>query len=161
MGNSEHKENSENFVNDSRNRRRTVLAVLAGAGAPLPLPVQHAAEAVWRDEAHVTASRALYHEKYALADEIFAGFPGYQPPMGGFFLWLPVAPRFENGEEAAIAAWEAAGVRVLPGAYLGRVANGLNPGDGYIRAAMVAPKDDVARGLIALRALLDGQRRSE
>ncbi|NBC95143.1 MAG: aminotransferase class I/II-fold pyridoxal phosphate-dependent enzyme [Deinococcus-Thermus bacterium] len=127
----------------------------AYAGAPLPLPVQHAAEACWRDEAHVEASRALYAGKYALADEVFAGYPGYHPPAGGFFLWLPVPDRFENGEAAAAAAWERAGVRVLPGAYLSRDTDAGNPGARYIRVAMVAERDEVARGLEALRALLD------
>ena len=62
----------------------------AYAGAPLPLPIQHVAEATWRDEAHVDASRALYQEKYAIADRILSGVQGYQPPEAGFFLWLAV-----------------------------------------------------------------------
>jgi aspartate/methionine/tyrosine aminotransferase len=128
----------------------------AYAGAPLPLPVQAAAEAAWRDEAHVEASRLLYHEKYALADAAFAGFPGYWAPEGGFFLWLDVTARFGTGEEAACAAWEREGLRVLPGAYLGRDAGAGNPGAGHVRVAMVAAREEVARGLSALRGLLDG-----
>ena len=67
------------------------------AGAPLPLPLQAAAAKVWADEAHVVENRALYQEKYTIADEVFAGVQGYMPPEAGFFLWLPV----ENGEETA------------------------------------------------------------
>ena len=58
----------------------------AFAGAPLPLPLQRVAEAVWADEAHVAASRALYQEKFADADAVFAGMQGYRAPGGGFFL---------------------------------------------------------------------------
>ena len=47
------------------------------AGAPLPLPLQQAAAAVWADEAHVEENRALYQEKYAIADRIFGNVPGY------------------------------------------------------------------------------------
>jgi len=50
------------------------------AGAPLPLPLQAAAEAVWRDEAHVNENRRLYQEKFAAADDIFAGVQAYQGP---------------------------------------------------------------------------------
>ncbi|MDQ2066285.1 aminotransferase class I/II-fold pyridoxal phosphate-dependent enzyme [Xinfangfangia sp. CPCC 101601] len=122
----------------------------AFAGAPLPLPLQKVAEAVWNDEAHVTASRALYQEKFADAEQIFSGMQGYQAPGGGFFLWLPV----EDGEEAALKLWQQTGVRVLPGAYLSREAGGHNPGKEYIRVALVAPREETQRGLIQLRDCL-------
>ena len=35
----------------------------AYGGAPLPLPLQHASAALWNDEAHVEASRALYRDE--------------------------------------------------------------------------------------------------
>ena len=124
----------------------------AFAGAPLPLPIQKVSEAAWRDEAHVTASRALYQEKFALADQIFAGLQGFKTPEGGFFLWLPV----EDGETATVKLWRETGVRVLPGAYLSRDAGGHNPGKGYIRVALVAPKEETQQGLIQLRDCLYG-----
>jgi N-succinyldiaminopimelate aminotransferase len=122
------------------------------AGAPLPLPLQRVSERAWADEAHVDASRALYQEKFALADRIFAGMQGYQAPEGGFFLWLPVP----DGEAAALTLWQQTGVRVLPGAYLSRDVAGENPGAGYIRVALVAPKEETQRGLIRLRDCLYG-----
>ena len=42
-------------------------------------------------------------------------------------------------------------MRVLPGAYLAREANGENPGKGYIRVAMVLNEEELQRGLEALR----------
>jgi aspartate/methionine/tyrosine aminotransferase len=122
------------------------------AGAPLPLPLQRVAEAAWSDEGHVTASRTLYHRKFADADRIFAGVQGYQPPGGGFFLWLPV----EDGETAALKLWQRTGVRVLPGAYLSREIGGDNPGKGYIRVALVATPEETQRGLTALRDCIYG-----
>ena len=122
----------------------------AYAGAPLPLPLQRVAQRAWADEAHVVENRALYAEKYAIADEIFAPFQGYRPPAGGFFLWLPV----EDGEAAAVRLWRETGLRVLPGAYLGREVGGENPGRGYIRVALVAPKNETQRGLERLRDCL-------
>jgi aspartate/methionine/tyrosine aminotransferase len=122
----------------------------AFAGAPLPLPIQKVSAAAWDDEAHVDASRALYHEKFAIAADVFNGLQGFDLPEGGFFLWLPVT----DGETAALKLWTATGVRVLPGAYLSRDVAGDNPGKSYIRVALVAPKDDMQRGLIQLRDCL-------
>lgn len=119
----------------------------AYAGAPIPLPLQRAAETVWADETHVVENRRLYGEKYLAADEIFAGVDRYQGPEAGFFLWLPV----EDGETAALKLWQETGVRVLPGAYLSQDVAGENPGKGYIRVAMVAPINEMRAGLTALR----------
>lgn len=119
----------------------------AYSGAPTPLPLQHVATAAWADEAHVEENRRLYQEKFAVADAVFDGVKGYAPPQAGFFLWLPV----KDGEQAALKAWTETGVRVLPGAFLSRDVAGTNPGQPYIRVAMVAPKDEVQQGLIALR----------
>ncbi len=124
----------------------------AFAGAPLPLPIQKVSAAAWNDDAHVAASLALYQEKFTLADQVFSGLQGFQCPEGGFFLWLPV----EDGETAALKAWRETGVRVLPGAYLSRDVNGENPGKAYLRVALVAPKEEMQRGLIRLRDCLYG-----
>ena len=120
------------------------------AGAPLPLPLQQAAAAVWADEAHVEENRALYQEKYAIAARIFGNVPGYASPEAGFFLWLPV----EDDEAAALKLWRETGVRVLPGSYLAQNVAGTNPGQNYIRVALVAPKDETTRGLEAIRDCL-------
>ena len=124
----------------------------AFAGAPIPLPLQRVSEAAWADEGHVTASRALYHQKFADADRIFAGVQGYKAPDGGFFLWLPV----EDGEQATMKLWRETGVRVLPGAYLSRDVGGDNPGKGYIRVALVATPEETQRGLTRLRDCIYG-----
>ena len=120
------------------------------SGAPLPLPLQRAATKVWADEAHVIENRALYAEKFKMADEIFAGVPGYNSPEAGFFLWIDVG----DGEAAALKLWQDTGVRVLPGAYLSRDVQGANPGKNYIRVALVAPKNEAEQGLIRLRDCL-------
>lgn len=138
------------FVAGGPESIQRVRQLRAYAGAPLPLPLQHVAARAWTDEDHVAVNRALYQEKYALADNIFSGIGGYRPPEAGFFLWLPV----KDGEAAAMKLWTETGVRVLPGAYLSRDVNNNNPGKGYIRVAMVAPKEEMQRGLIQLRDCL-------
>lgn len=135
------------FVAGGAETIRRLRQLRAYAGAPLPLPLQKAATAVWLDDAHVDASRARYQAKYGIADRVFKGIDGCAAPEAGFFLWLPV----DDGEAAALKIWRQTGVRVLPGAYLSRDVDGENPGAGYIRVAMVVNEKDVQRGLEALR----------
>lgn len=122
----------------------------AYAGAPLPFPLQRVAERVWRDEVHVAENRALYCQKYDLADRVFAGVGDVKVPDAGFFLWLPV----DDGEDATVKAWTQSGIRVLPGSYLSRETPQGDPGKRYIRVAMVAPNTEVERGLTLLRDCL-------
>lgn len=136
-----------------QNRTR-MLQLRSYSGAPMPIPAQHAAVACWRDETHVDASRALYREKFELADTLLSNLPGYMSPQAGFFLWLDVG----DGEAAALRLWRETGVKSLPGAYLSRDTDaafgGSNPGENYLRLALVASKDEVERGLQAVKQVL-------
>ena len=111
------------------------FARLRSYGAAVqPLPVVAAATALWRDEQHVEANRALYRAKFDLADHCLAGRFDYVRPDGGFFLWLDVG----DGEAVTRRLWAESAIKVLPGAYLGRAdASGHNPGAPAIRVAMV------------------------
>jgi aspartate/methionine/tyrosine aminotransferase len=129
---------------------KRVKQLRAYSGAPLPGPLQAAAAKVWADETHVVENRALYVEKYNIADEVFAGLDGYVSPNAGFFLWLPVA----DGEAAALKLWQQTGVRVLPGAYLAQGSGDENPGKGYIRVALVAAPEVTREALTKLRRCL-------
>jgi N-succinyldiaminopimelate aminotransferase len=134
-------------------------AVIAGftrlrsyAAAVQPLPVLAAAAALWRDEAHVEANRALYRQKFDLAEQRLGGRLGFYRPDGGFFLWLTVP----DGEAAARRLWTEAAIKVLPGAYLGRPdERGDNPGDGAIRVAMVHDLETTDAALRRIAATLD------
>jgi len=121
------------------------------AGATVPMPVLAASAALWREERHVAANRALYRAKFDLAGQILNGRFGYVRPPGGFFLWLDVG----DGEQAARALWREAAIRVLPGAYLGRPdAAGVNPGASYIRVALVHDRATTADALHRLVKVL-------
>lgn len=107
---------------------------LRSTSAPtLPLPIQAASAAVWGDEEHVIANRALYRSKFDIADRVLGNVPGYRRPEAGFFLWLPVP----DAEAAARRLWADAGVRALPGPYLAQTTPEGNPGSGYLRLALV------------------------
>jgi N-succinyldiaminopimelate aminotransferase len=120
----------------------------------IPVPAQEVAIAAYKDEAHVEENRALYRAKFDLADQILGGRYGYRRPAGGFFLWLDVSAH--GGDEAAtVKLWREAGVRVLPGSYAARIGpDGRNPGDGYLRVAMVQDAALTAEALHRLVATL-------
>jgi len=124
------------------------------AAPQVPVPSQEVAIACYGDEAHVENNRELYVAKFDLADQIIGDRYGYHRPAGGFFLWLDV--RAQGGDEAASKTlWREGGLRVIPGHYLARDgADGRNPGDGYIRVALVQDKEITAEALHRLVAVL-------
>ena len=112
--------------------------VRAYGGAPLALPVQAASAAAWNDEAHVISNRALYSQKFDLAEKYLSRKFGFKRPAGGFCLWLNVG----DGEAACVKLWREAGIKSLPGAYLARTdADGCNVGTPYIRLVLVHDND--------------------
>ena len=138
------------FVASGANNIARIKQLRAYAGCPVAGPIQHVSARVWADEGHVVANRQQYCGKFEAADHIFAGIQSYSSPEAGFFLWLPV----EDDEVASLKLWTKTGVRVLPGSYLGQVANEQNPGSGYVRVALVAPKEEMQRGLTYMRDCL-------
>lgn len=115
--------------------------------------MQAAAAALWRDEAHVEENRAHYGRLFDMAKRILGNRAGYNDSPGGFFLWLDVG----DGETAAVKAWRHGAVKVMPGGYMSREdpATGENPGDRYIRVALVHDIDTAEAGLTRLAAALE------
>jgi aspartate/methionine/tyrosine aminotransferase len=122
------------------------------AGPTVATPLQAASAAAWNDEEHVAANRAAFAERMAAAQTILGN--RMRRPSGGFFLWLEVG----NGEEFARRAWALQGVRLLPGAYLGReISPGepqSNPGFSYVRVALVNDLSTIMTALERLREIL-------
>jgi N-succinyldiaminopimelate aminotransferase len=116
-------------------------------GPATPLPLQHIAAAAWDDETHVTAHRAVFRQSL---DAFYAAWGDGAPPAGSFFVWLPVS----DDEAFARAAYAQQAVTVLPGSYLGAAdGDGVNPGAGYIRAALIDGTEAAARLAKRLQAV--------
>ncbi len=129
-----------NFLDAYREIRSLVAPQISG-------PLQHASAAVWADEVHVDATRVAYVEKFTVCDEVLEGRFGYQRPPAGFFLWLNVS-QFGGGGDATVTLWKEAGVKVLPGAFLAQPdRDGINPGEQYIRLALVHEPDVIREAL--------------
>jgi N-succinyldiaminopimelate aminotransferase len=140
------------FVAGDRHFLARFLDLRNVAAPQVPVPAQRVAIAAYADEAHVEANRELYSRKFDLADQVIGNRYGYRRPAGGFFLWLDVSA--QGGDEAAtVQLWREAGLRVVPGRYLAQPqANGSNPGEGFIRVAMVHDHDTTAEALHRLVA---------
>lgn len=137
----------------------TRWTVFRNMAAPqVPGPLQAVAVEAYGDEAHVVENRRLYNEKYAAAERILGNHFGPVTPPGGFFLWLDVREAegggaADAGEALALRLWREAGVRAVPGGYLATEgADGVNPGAGFLRLAMV---DDLATTEEGLRRIVD------
>jgi N-succinyldiaminopimelate aminotransferase len=120
-------------------------------GVTVPAPIVAASAALWRDEAHVVANRAHYDAIFKAASGALEGRFGYTTPAGSFFAWLEVG----DDEAATQKLWREAAIRVLPGSYMGRPdSNGVNPGDGFIRVALVHEPAIVGEAMEKLVAVL-------
>lgn len=120
------------------------------AGPQTPIATLEAAALAWQDDAHVAANRALYQEKFDVAENILAGAFGFFRPEGGFFLWLNVG----HGEKACLELWQKAAIKVLPGSYLSRPSGASDPGAAYIRVALVDTTEKTEQALIKMRETL-------
>ena len=107
-------------------------------GCAMPLHVQKASIAAWNDEKHVKENRDIYREKFLkVCVELKSVLP-VTPPSGGFYLW----PKLHcSDEDFAKELYTSENVEVLPGSYLSRNVNCINPGDKRVRIALVAETD--------------------
>lgn len=120
-------------------------------GCAMSIHHQLASIVAWNDEAHVIENRRLYQQKFAAALDILGDVMDVQAPEAGFYLW-PRTPG--SDEDFARELKRTQNVTVLPGSYLSREVNGLNPGAGRVRMALVATLDECIEGAERIRAFL-------
>jgi len=105
-------------------------------GCPMPVPTQHASIAAWEDETHVQHNRQLYRDKFTAFIDILQDSCEISRPPASFYVWLktPIADT-----AFALQLFAQQNVTVLPGSYLSRDSDGINPGANHVRIALVAP----------------------
>ena len=104
-------------------------------GCAMPPHHQLGSIAAWNDEAHVQANRQLYRDKFSSVLAELDGKLDVAAPDAGFYLW----PRLDSSDtKFARRLYATENVTVLPGSFLGRDVQGINPGDNHLRMALVA-----------------------
>ena len=114
-------------------------------GCAMNPAVQAASMTAWNDEAHVIENRKLYAEKFSVITPLLSGVLEVKKPDAAFYLWAKIKP--SNGHqlsdtEFALTLYREFNVTVLPGSYLAREAHGINPGEHFVRLALVASLDE-------------------
>lgn len=108
-------------------------------GCAMSVQNQLASIAAWNDESHVLANRDSYRNKFKSVLEILAPVMDIKQTDASFYLWPQTTI---SDEKFAQGLYEQEHVTVLPGSYLSRINDGLNPGENRIRLALVASEAD-------------------
>ncbi len=108
-------------------------------GCAMPGYVQSASIAAWSDETHVRANRQLYREKFDAVLPVLSSKLEVSRPDAGFYLWPKL---MESDVDFTQNLHSSHNVTVLPGSYLSRSINGVNPGMNRVRMALVAELEE-------------------
>jgi N-succinyldiaminopimelate aminotransferase len=128
-------------------------------GSAMSLMVQAASAAAWQDEQHVRENRAQYAAKYQASYTSLNKILPTAMPDAGFYYWLKVpdlrkslalsgtAAKLSSDELFVQELYRQSNVLSLPGSYLSRENKGFNPGNGYIRLALVESQQTCQLGI--------------
>lgn len=129
-------------------------------GSTMSPAVQAASTAAWADEAHVEDNRRLYREKFdiflqtldapSLEDRITV-----TSPTASFYLWPRLNLEADDDESFIRRMLGEANIRALPGRYLAREVDGLNPGINHLRLSLVTTVEDCREAALRLRGLIE------
>lgn len=123
-------------------------------GSAMSGVVTAASLAAWQDEEHVRANRQAYRQKFDAVLEILTPVLEVERPDASFYLWAKT-PYDDASFTHDLLDQQA--VKVLPGSYVSRTANGINPGQDRIRIALVAPLADCIEGAKRLAAFVQAK----
>lgn len=121
-------------------------------GCAMSIPNQLASIAAWNDEEHVKENRRLYTEKFKAVLEILEPVMDVKQTDASFYLWAKTPI---NEEEFAQRLFAEQQVTVLPGSYLSRTVDGINPGANRVRMALVAEVEECIEAAKRIRALIE------
>ncbi|NND67611.1 MAG: succinyldiaminopimelate transaminase [Halioglobus sp.] len=121
-------------------------------GCAMPVHHQVASIAAWSDATHVVENRARYRAKFDAVLNVLEGHLQVTRPQAGFYLW-PQTPVADT--DFARTLYETEHVTVLPGRFLARASDGINPGENRVRIALVAEEERCVEAAQRIVAALD------
>lgn len=126
-------------------------------GCAMPPHHQHASIAAWSDETHVLANRDLYREKFEVVINILGDVLVVDQPEASFYLWPDLSKSGWSGDDEtfARALFHQENITVLPGQYLSREAEGINPGTSHVRLALVAELEQCREAALRIRRFME------
>jgi N-succinyldiaminopimelate aminotransferase len=122
-------------------------------GCAMSVQNQLASIAAWKDETHVLENRQAYRNKFKAVLGILQPVMKIAQTDASFYLW-PETPI--SDELFAQKLFEQEHVTVLPGSYLSRTVNGMNPGANRIRMALVASEADCVEAAERIKRFVQG-----
>ena len=115
-----------------------------GNAVIVPIPIQHIAASLYKDEKHNYETCLYYDQNFKIAKELLKEtHPNLKIPDAGFYLWLPV----KDDLKTTIDLWRDYSVRVMPGTFMAENVSGENPCKGFLRIALVHKKEIVIEAL--------------
>ncbi|KZZ44640.1 MAG: succinyldiaminopimelate transaminase [Saccharospirillaceae bacterium] len=121
-------------------------------GCAMPIQTQLASIAAWNDEQHVEENRRQYTEKFRAVLEILQPVADVQQTDASFYLWLKTPVNEEMFAQQLFAQQH---VTVLPGSYLSRKIDGINPGEGRVRMALVASVEECTEAAQRIKTFIE------
>ena len=121
-------------------------------GCAMPIQTQKASIAAWGDEQHVAENRKAYTEKFRQVIEILGPVMPVEQTDAGFYLWAETPVDEETFAQQLFAQQN---VTVLPGSYLSRTIDGINPGKNRVRMALVASVEECIEAAQRIRTFVE------
>jgi len=121
-------------------------------GCSMPLPTQYASIVAWQDEKHVKENRQQYREKFDAVVEILSPILSLEKPEASFYLW-PELPL--DDVTFACELMKTQNVTLLPGSFLARIADGINPGKNRARIALVASLEETIEAAYRIKKFIN------
>ena len=121
-------------------------------GCAMPLHHQKASIKAWQDEEHVKDNRILYQKKFTDVLQLLSPVLNVKKPDASFYLWAKTPA---SDEDFAKNLFTEQNITVLPGSYLSREANGINPGSQHVRMALVASYDECIEAAQRIRQFME------
>ena len=126
-------------------------------GCAMNPAVQAASMTAWNDEAHVIENRKLYAEKFQIITPLLSEVLEVKKPDAAFYLWAKIKQAHGHhmlDTEFALTLYREFNVTVLPGSYLAREAHGINPGENFVRLALVASLDECVEAANRIKKMI-------